>query len=168
MAKMKPSAMPETRRLTVPDEKPTLRHIGGGSNDAWNGRLLATALGYALPGATERSTDADEKIIGAVTALADMKPADPTEGMLLAQMVAANTAALELYRRAWLPEQTFEARTRFLALADKAARTVATLAESLTKYRTRGRQTVVVQHVNVADGGQAVVAGEIGSSRSAN
>ncbi|WP_188910941.1 hypothetical protein [Salinarimonas ramus] len=138
-----------------------MKHIGGGSNDAWNGRLLATALGYALPGGADRTADADEKIIGAVTALMDMKPTDPTEGMLVAQMLAANSAALELYRRAWIPEQTFEARTRFLALADKAARTVGTLAESLTKYRTRGRQTVVVQHVNVGDGGQAVVAGEM-------
>jgi hypothetical protein len=45
--------------------------------------------------------------------------------MLSAQMIAANAAALDLYRRAWIPEQSFEVSTRYLALADKAARTLA-------------------------------------------
>ena len=37
---------------------------------------------------------------------------DPVEGMLSAQMIAANAAALDLYRRAWIPEQSF---ARYLA-----------------------------------------------------
>jgi hypothetical protein len=31
----------------------------------------------------------------------DMKPDDPIEGMLIAQLMAANEAALVMYRRAW-------------------------------------------------------------------
>jgi hypothetical protein len=31
----------------------------------------------------------------------DMKPTDPIEGVLIAQLVVANEAALDLYRRAW-------------------------------------------------------------------
>src|SRR5690349_869388 len=63
-----------------------------------------------------------------------MKPGDPVEAMLSAQMIAASNTSLELYARAWIPEQTFEARTRFLALADKAGRTVAVLAEALDRH----------------------------------
>jgi hypothetical protein len=32
---------------------------------------------------------------------------------------------------------------------------------TLERIRSGGRQTVVVQHVNVSDGGQAVVAGQV-------
>jgi len=55
----------------------------------------------------------------------DMKPADPVEGVLISQIVVANEAALSLYRRAWAcdPADYFEAHTKYLAQADKAART---------------------------------------------
>jgi hypothetical protein len=165
MAKTKPTPEPQARQLLVADKPATMQHMGAGSRDEWN-NLLITGLGYAICGGAETTKAGDEKVVGAISVLMDMKPADPVEAMVISQMVAANSASLELYRRAWVEGQTFEARTRFLALADKSARTVATLSESLTKYRTRGRQTVVVQHVNVADGGQAVVAGEIGMNPS--
>jgi hypothetical protein len=54
----------------------------------------------------------------------DTKPTDPIEGMLIAQLVVANEAALDLYRRA-RPNRHFEAHTKYLQLADKASRTVA-------------------------------------------
>ena len=54
-------------------------------------------------------------------------------------MIAAKTASLDLYRRAWIPEQSFEIKTKFLALADKAARTVAVLGEALDLTTPSGR-----------------------------
>jgi hypothetical protein len=38
-------------------------------------------------------------------------------------------------------------------------------ALTLQKLKTGGRQTVVVQHVQVNDGGQAVVAGRVGGGQ---
>jgi hypothetical protein len=38
-------------------------------------------------------------------------------------------------------------------------------ALTLQKLRTGGKQTVVVQHVNVRQGGQAVVAGQVGGRK---
>ena len=75
-------------------------------------------------------------------------------------MIAAHEAACELYRRAWLPDVSFELRTKFLALADKASRTVAVLAEAMDRHRGRGQQTVVVKHVTV-NADQAVVADKV-------
>ena len=75
--------------------------------------------------------------------------------MLSAQMTAANAAALDLYRRAWIPEQSFEVSTRYLALAEKAARTLARLSEALDRHRGKGQQQITVKHVTVD---QAVVA----------
>jgi hypothetical protein len=47
-----------------------------------------------------------------------------------------------------------------MALADKAARTVALLSERIDQHRTRGQQQIVVKHVTVhAD--QAVVTDQV-------
>jgi hypothetical protein len=53
-----------------------------------------------------------------------------------------------MYRLAWaqLPE-CFEARMKYLAQADKAARTVMMLTERLDQHRGRGQQQIVVKHV---------------------
>jgi hypothetical protein len=91
-----------------------------------------------------------------------MNPADPIEGILIARLVVANEAALSMYRRAWgcLPDHYFEAHTRYLQLADKAARTVAMLTERLDQHRGRGHQQIVVKHVTV-NADQAMVAESI-------
>jgi hypothetical protein len=79
-------------------------------------------------------------------------------------MISANAASLDLYRRAWIPEQSFEVRTKYLALADKAARTVAVLTEALDRHRGRGQQQITVKHVTV-NADQAVVADQVVTGR---
>ena len=57
-----------------------------------------------------------------------------------------------------------QAQVETARLANAAARLMRTYQESmltLQKIRTGGRQTMVVQHVHVTDGGQAVVAGSV-------
>ena len=54
----------------------------------------------------------------------------------------------------------FEARTKYLALADKAARTVASLTERLDHHRGRGQQQITVKHVTV-NADQALVAEQV-------
>ena len=92
----------------------------------------------------------------------DMKPADPVEGILIAQLVVANEAALIWYRRAWAcdPNPHFEAHTKYLQLADKASRTVALLTERLDQHRGRGQQQITVKHVTV-NADQAVVTDQV-------
>ena len=81
--------------------------------------------------------------------------------MLICQLITASEAALALYQRGWLqPPEFFEARTKYLALADKAARTVAVLVERLDQHRGRGQQQIVVKHVTV-NADQAVVADQV-------
>jgi predicted metal-dependent hydrolase len=58
----------------------------------------------------------------------------------------------------------FEASTRYLALADRAARTVARLIERLDQHRGRGQQQITVKHVTV-NAGQAVVTDQIVSDK---
>jgi hypothetical protein len=91
----------------------------------------------------------------------DMSPADPVEGILIAQLIVANEAALTMYQKAWGQKpECFEARTKYLQLADKAARTVIMLTERLDHHRGRGQQQITVKHVTV-NADQAVVAENI-------
>src|ERR671910_3057410 len=125
-----------------------LRALGGGKHDEWNQGLTAQLAG-ALPEARGSMTAATvEGSLGALTGQIGIDTQDPVEGMLSAQMIAANAAALDLYRRAWIPEQSFEASTRYLALAEKAARTLARLSEALDRDRGKGQQQITV-HVTV-------------------
>jgi hypothetical protein len=48
-----------------------------------------------------------------VVALAAIGPKDELEAMIAAQLLAAHNATMECYRRAMLPEQTFEGRRRW-------------------------------------------------------
>ena len=65
---------------------------------------------------------------------------------------------MKLYRLAWLNNaEYFEASTKYLQLADKAARTVAMLTERLDHHRNQGKQQIVVQHTTTVNATQAVV-----------
>src|SRR5688572_18418709 len=67
-----------------------LRALGGGKHDEWNQGLTAQLAG-ALPEARGSMTAATvEGSLGALTGQIGIDPQDPVEGMLSAQMFAAN------------------------------------------------------------------------------
>jgi hypothetical protein len=112
----------------------------------------------AMPGINmENAKAADQAIL---SGLLDINSIDPIEGMLAAQIIAAHEASMRLRQLAWLPEQSLEAMTKFLELAEKAARTVGILTERLDQHRGRGQQQITVKHVTV-NADQALVADNI-------
>jgi hypothetical protein len=135
--------------------------LGGGDRDEWNKRLSALVT-RALPVNQENVSAVSDAGSAVMAGIVDMKPADPIEGILISQIVVANEAALSLYRRAWAcnPADYFDAHTKFLQLAEKFSRTVATLTERLDRHRGGGQQQVTVKHVTV-NADQAVVADQI-------
>ena len=74
--------------------------------------------------------------------------------MLLAQMIACHSAAMECYRRTMLPEQSFEVWQVQVGAAGKLSRTYAALLEALGRHRGKGQQVVRVEHVTVQAGGR--------------
>jgi hypothetical protein len=64
---------------------------------------------------------------------------------------------VECYRRAMLPNQTYDGRESALKHAAKLSRTYADLVLALDKHRGKGEQRVSVEHVHVHKGGQAIV-----------
>src|SRR5215217_230491 len=78
--------------------------------------------------------------------------------------MAANEASLAMCRRGWSqPPEHFEARAKYLQLADKAARTVMMLTERLDHHRGRGQQQITVKHVttNNVMADQAIIADSV-------
>ena len=56
-----------------------------------------------------------------------------------------------------LSGQTFEGRRENLNQANKLSRTWTMLLDAFNKHRGKGQQKVIVEHVHVHAGGQAVV-----------
>jgi hypothetical protein len=76
--------------------------------------------------------------------------------MLAAQMATVHMATMTFARRLNhvdnIPQQDSAERA-----FNKLARTFATQMEALKRYRSGGQQKVVVEHVHVNEGGQAIV-----------
>ena len=83
-------------------------------------------------------------------------PRDETEAMLGAQMVASHCLAMEMSRRALTAEYR-DTLIDAAGFANKFMRTYAALVEALTRYRGKGEQKVVVEHVHVHQGAQAII-----------
>ena len=83
--------------------------FGGGDRDQWNERLANLVI-RALPVDQSNAEAVSEAGSAAAAGMVDMKPTDPVEGMLMAQFVAANEAALAMYKRAWAcsPDHYFQ------------------------------------------------------------
>jgi hypothetical protein len=77
--------------------------------------------------------------------------------MLAAQMIAAHFCGLEMARRTQKFDQTRDTLVCNSNMTNKFMRTFCAQMETLNKIRNGGKQTIQVQHVNVKDGGQAIV-----------
>jgi hypothetical protein len=104
------------------------------------------------------------KADAALALMDELKPSDGPEAMLAAQMVAVHYAAMQCFSRAMLEDQSLVGRELNLKHGAKLSRIYAQQIETLDKHRRKGQQTVVVEHVHVNDGGQAIV-GNVSAGR---
>lgn len=98
----------------------------------------------------------EREINFALAVIKGIEPRDQVEVMLGAQMAATHMASMAFARRlnhvATIPQQDSAERT-----LNRLQRTFVSQIEALRKYRNGGEQRVIVQHVHVNEGGQAVV-----------
>jgi hypothetical protein len=104
-----------------------------------------------------RGGKADERTLNfMLSVVKGVKPRDQVEALLAVQMAAVHAAtmtmACRLGRTETIPQQDSAERA-----FNKLARTFAAQVEALKRYRSRGDQTVRVEHVTVNEGGQAIV-----------
>lgn len=93
----------------------------------------------------------------AMAILNGIQPQDEIEGMLAIQMIAVHNMAMETLKRAILRGQSFDGKNINVNQSSKMLRTFIAQMEALKKYRTGGQQKMIVEHVHVNEGGQAIV-----------
>ena len=85
-------------------------------------------------------------------------PRDALEGMLAMQMVATHNVAMEMLRRMLISEQPADIVNRLSNQASKLLRVFCEQVDTLNTYRGKTtEQKMTVEHVNVHEGGQAIV-----------
>jgi len=92
-----------------------------------------------------------------IEALLALKPRDEVEGMLISRILVLHNQYMEFMRRASGPTQTTAGVDMNINRATKLMRAYDNALESLSRYRRKGQQQITVQHVNVSDGGQAII-----------
>ena len=131
-------------------------HAGNLDHAAQTFATLANALGLSDP---------EDAATAALAGVQGIGPRDHLESLLACQMTATHAASMEMLRRAQLKEQPTEAVDACVNRATRLMRTFALQVTALKDYRARGHQMVTVQHVQVGEGGQAVVGGSVSLHR---
>jgi len=105
--------------------------------------------------ATDEEPAHDERAF-MLASVAGIEPHDTVESMLAVQMAAIHVALVRSAR--WLAGiNGLEQAKAHYSGYNKLARTFTAQMEALRKHRNWGKQTVVVQHVNMNEGGQVIV-----------
>ena len=131
-----------------------IKKIFGSESPAVNEGLFLQGYMTLKPTEVEDGTTDMRGFMPAI--VREIAPRDGVERMLAVQMASTHIALIRQGGRMAHAEQLpqFEAHERAY---NKLARTYTAQVEALRKYRNGGKQTVTVQHVNVEDGGQAIV-----------
>ena len=105
--------------------------------------------------ASDENPSNDERMF-MISALAEIQPRDTFERMLAVQMATTHVAMVRSGGLLANSETIAQVNAHYSGYT-KLARAYVAQMEALRKHRTGGKQTVTVQHVNVQDGGQAIV-----------
>jgi hypothetical protein len=128
-----------------------MRAIGTSDPDFYDG-----LMGHVVNASRQQNALSQSGTNFMLSVVKGIEPRDQVEAMLAAQMAAVHTASMTFARRLAnvenIPQQD-SAQTAF----NKLARTFAAQVEALKRYRSGGEQKMTVQHVHVAEGGQAIV-----------
>jgi hypothetical protein len=135
----------------------------GTKDEELQGQLLCQATGAVSDFAGREIKSFDH----VAAALHGIGPKDSLEGMLAVQLVAVHTIAMECLKRAALPNQMDFGVEVNVNRGAKLMRTFASLTEALSRYRGKGEQKMIVEHVHVHKGGQAIV-GPVSQNNSGN
>jgi len=124
-----------------------------GSPDIDFFKTIISQVSNTLP-----TSDSEEVSNFTVALMHGLRPRDETEGVLIAQMAGTHNLIMEYMKRAMIPGQYLEAANDYTARAYKLMNIFLKQVETLEKYRGKAaQQKVIVEHVHIHEGGQAVV-----------
>jgi hypothetical protein len=118
---------------------------------------LFTRLVVQIANAEDNRNGTDARPANAALAfIRSIKPRDELEAALAAQMAVTHNAVMAFAARLNAVE-TLPQQDSAINGFNKLTRSYCAQMEALKRYRSTGEQKVTVQHVNVSDGGQAIV-----------
>jgi hypothetical protein len=120
-------------------------------------RNFVSGIVSQLANASGHSREIDEHGLNfMLSVIKGIEPRDQLEAMLAAQMAAVHVASMtfaqQLANVKTIPQQDSAERA-----FNKLTRTFAMQMEALRRYRAGAEQKVTLQHVSVAEGGQAII-----------
>jgi hypothetical protein len=135
---------------------PHIRGVVGVKHAELADHLVAQLAGrYLVPGNCE---SADKALALAIQAFTEMAPQNLTEAMLAVQLIGVNEAANNFLRRAMVTDQPPSLVDANVLRVTRLMRLFLEQVELMQRLRGKtGLQRVVVEHVNVHEGGQAIV-----------
>ncbi len=92
--------------------------------------------------------------------LRELKPRDSIETMLAVQMLGTHLLSCSSMTKANY-NSSIDAVSENINRTTKLSRTYIAQMEALKKYRSKGSQKITVEHINVNDGGKAVIGSTI-------
>lgn len=138
---------------TLKPNPETMKIITGTSNEA-----LSIDIVFRSVLATSVVVPGTNSAVLITNAMQELKPQNYLEGMLCSQLISLHCLGMDYLKRAEKADMRCH-QDPDLNNAVKLLRLQHDTIESLMKLRRNGEQRVVVQHVNVNDGGKAIVNG---------
>lgn len=114
------------------------------------GQQLISQAQFATPFGKQLDVTAES----VAAALYEMKPKDAIEGMLVTQLVSLHNQMMHYMRQSLEEEWNAEL---YIGRFTKLNRHFIHSLHALLKYRNRGQQRVIVENVNVTEGGRAII-----------
>ena len=133
-----------------------LQAFGTLSDDLANMLIEQIGASYSAP----RGPVSPRNINAALAVLHGIQPRDEIEALLVSQMIMTHMNVAQAISRQ-VATTTVEAHDSYGNMATKMLRTFTAQVEALAKYRGKGQQKVVVEHVHVYPGGQAIVGSNV-------
>jgi len=147
------------KKLSIKNPKNAQKLVqkSSGFNDAFAGNLIIENTLYANTDGTESVEQIKSKSNYILAILADLKPKDGFEGMLISQMITIYDQAMKCFTLAILNKEYPDALIKYQNQGVKLMRVYNQQLEALDKHRRKGNQKMTVEHVHVHEGGQAIV-----------
>ncbi len=139
--------------VTIDDDKGDLFEIFGTSD----GNATAALVKQLISPAVLSGNTTEQEVNAKIEMVRDIQPRDSIEAALAVQMINVHGVTIEMMKRAMLEEQSVDGVSNNVNRVTKMSRLFIAQMEALQRYRSKGQQTIQVQHVNVENGGQAVV-----------
>jgi hypothetical protein len=134
-----------------------LLRMSGGDSSSFAAQLTNQLVTFGINLSPEKPEAANQAVNALIGALHGLKPRDELESSLIAQMATTHALAMETLARAANADR-LDIHERLANSANKLMRTFSAQLEALSRYRGKvTQQKVIVEHVHVEAGGQAVV-----------